>query len=50
MDKFFYEPTRAEMEAALRALFSPELDAGGVRALLDAFPAQVGRLAGPRPI
>lgn len=43
MDKFYYEPTRGEMAAALRALFEPELDAAGVEALLDAFPSQVGR-------
>ncbi len=42
MDKFYYEPTRGEMAAALRALFEPELDAAGVEALLDAFPSQVG--------
>ncbi|KAL4442508.1 hypothetical protein ABPG77_005092 [Micractinium sp. CCAP 211/92] len=40
MDKFYYEPTRGEMAAALRALFEPELDAAGVEALLDAFPSQ----------
>ncbi|KAL4447796.1 hypothetical protein ABPG75_005015 [Micractinium tetrahymenae] len=40
MDKFYFEPSREEMAAALRPLFDPELDAAGVEALLDAFPAQ----------
>lgn len=38
--RFYYEPNREEMQLALEALFAPNLDAAGVSALLDAFPAQ----------
>ncbi len=40
MDKFFFEPTRAEMAAALCPLFSPGLAPADVDALLAAFPNQ----------
>jgi hypothetical protein len=40
MDKFFFEPTREEMAAALCPLFSPGLAEADVDALLAAFPRQ----------
>ncbi|EFN52840.1 hypothetical protein CHLNCDRAFT_26386, partial [Chlorella variabilis] len=40
MDKFYFEPSRGEMAAALRALFAPQLGAADVKVLLDAFPEQ----------
>ena len=38
--RFFFEPTRAEMAAALRPLFAPQLNASAVDTLLDAFGLQ----------
>lgn len=40
MEKWYFEPTRDEMAAALRPLFAPDLSPADVDALLGAFPAQ----------
>ena len=40
MDKMYFEPTRDEMAAALRALFAPGLDAAAVDVLLASFSQQ----------